>query len=1170
MKVREMKLITKILPKILACGTIATCYGQAKIESGQTVKEVLCPFNLQISSKPVILFCHRKNAKDADELKQRKITAFKTVTYGGYRETPRIFGFGGPDYKRFSEDLRYHPEIHEKSASYIRANLYEALKHAKVLCVDATAWKAMSKQDKDLIKRKVKTGMALMMPKPGKQEFADFKEITGKNRWRKALSLHKNLKLKGLAKVSILRAKYGQGNVSVINVPSALNYKFLTAQRGTYFDFQNTLMLSLVEMAYLAGDPSMSKNAVTDVYFINADGKKVSEPLPCGRYIDYRQLGNKSFAAADKEVTDKSELCLKPVKQLFGPDEDISATYIFKGEGGSLSAAIVDFWGRTVAKKELGVPRNQGEFKLSAPLPRSRYQELRLTLARNGKTIRTVSSPVYRKINGKLDEFQLFLWSGSYSDYRNRKFFARHASLGQNCAFSPGSGEQYLISAIRNNFNLFSITHTGARTLDKLCDPEFIEKNKKKLLNYADQYHKYGGAYAMSHGDELYVRGWKKECRDWTKEPVKSALIAYLKKRYGNDIKELNKAWHGSFADFETAAMTKGLDIPKSPRAPYLDYCMFIEYVFCGYFEKLNTALKKKYPTARIGIDGIEKFSPFDGVNWPRLQKINDVMIIYPHIDHDNKLFSWRSAIDFKRPGTFGGFWLAYDSDFIPEVAGIYPWMALYSGLSSIGYFQSYEVSDRYAALKPDWQPRPSYAAVAKSVRTIRKKALDKMLLNAKREYSPIAIHYSPRSLNLSFSPEQGTDTHINQLGTRNTYKIDNPKYIGHTANAGSAFMLLFSDMGYNPEFVNTKAIENGALDKYKILILPLSICLTDKEVKAIEKFVADGGFLITDYAPGIRGGNGNLLKVPALNNIFGVSGTGQQPVMTSLSIVGNMRCPNQGFAMLSLSLMNVLVPPVSITDEAKALGGAGTGMPVFITNFYKKGRTLYLNFSIESYMGRRSNANSMSIRTTFADVAQELGQVPLPAKILKRKPGFFRDRAYFRYPAMGAQIKLFKDGDINYTAFYWDYKRDNWEKEDLLVLLPYPSHLYDVIESRYLGFSAKDSITVEGCPVKLYALMPYKIESVSINAPNRAEAGKPVKVDLSVSADTDRMQAHTLSVLVTDEKGRPIPALTTKLRALNGKCSFSFVPSFDAKKLTLHAREAVSGITATRNIEVK
>jgi hypothetical protein len=63
--------------------------------------------------------------------------------------------------------------------------------------------------------------------------------------------------------------------------------------------------------------------------------------------------------------------------------------------------------------------------------------------------------------------------------------------------------------------------------------------------------------------------------------------------------------------------------------------------------------------------------------------------------------------------------------------------------------------------------------------------------------------------------------------------------------------------------FLATAQIESGMLDRYRVLILPYSIAVTDKEAAEIERFIARGGLVYGDEQTGRMDGRCHWRKQP-------------------------------------------------------------------------------------------------------------------------------------------------------------------------------------------------------------------------------------------------------------------------------------------------------------------
>jgi len=72
-------------------------------------------------------------------------------------------------------------------------------------------------------------------------------------------------------------------------------------------------------------------------------------------------------------------------------------------------------------------------------------------------------------------------------------------------------------------------------------------------------------------------------------------------------------------------------------------------------------------------------------------------------------------------------------------------------------------------------------------------------------------------------------------------------------------------------EVINDIDLEEDKLSKYRLLILPNAACLTDEQIKNIQKFVRKGGRLIATHHTSLYDTNGKTKKNFGLNELFGV-----------------------------------------------------------------------------------------------------------------------------------------------------------------------------------------------------------------------------------------------------------------------------------------------------------
>jgi len=139
---------------------------------------------------------------------------------------------------------------------------------------------------------------------------------------------------------------------------------------------------------------------------------------------------------------------------------------------------------------------------------------------------------------------------------------------------------------------------------------------------------------------------------------------------------------------------------------------------------------------------------------------------------------------------------------------------------------------------------------------------------NAEQVTSPVAIYYSPRSMQLQWlldCQESRTDW----LLRNSSYEAKhNSALLGLTA-----WSMILEDLGYSTQYVYPNDVIAGVLSKSKIkvVILPKVLALSDAEAAALRAFVLNGGMVIADGACGTFDGSGRRRGSAATDTTTGV-----------------------------------------------------------------------------------------------------------------------------------------------------------------------------------------------------------------------------------------------------------------------------------------------------------
>ena len=454
---------------------------------------------------------------------------------------------------------------------------------------------------------------------------------------------------------------------------------------------------------------------------------------------------------------------------------------------------------------------------------------------------------------------------------------------------------------------------------NSLSDPEYWADSKKRITALVNK-KKGQNPLAWCMGDECSVTSYMKPFDYDFNDSALEAMRSWLKGQYGS-VENLNKEWETTFSTWE-AVKPFTTDQAKDRQSkgqenysPWADHRTFMNISFADYLAKCRKYAEEIDPKTPVGVAGCQAPSTFGGYDWWRLCQALTFIEAY---DGGNNTDMIRSFTDknkvFTCSTTFGG-----TGDTKRRI-----WERLLQGdRGTIIYDESVEKGEN------------------KSVKALKDVFLElncgiaKKIINAERISDPIAIHYSHASIQAQWMLETGIDKNRNWIQWKEGLS-------SRFSKNRNGWVKVIEDLGLQFKFTSYEQIENGELIKggYKVFILPESIALSAKEVKAIEDFVNAGGVVIGDCQIATMDEHCKRLKEGRLDKLFGIKRAGFDAEGTKDAVVLKGK---------KLELKGA-EPGITLADaSAKAEALAGK-TPVIITRPVGKGKTVYLNFYLSSY----------------------------------------------------------------------------------------------------------------------------------------------------------------------------------------------------------------------------
>lgn len=313
----------------------------------------------------------------------------------------------------------------------------------------------------------------------------------------------------------------------------------------------------------------------------------------------------------------------------------------------------------------------------------------------------------------------------------------------------------------------------------------------------------------------------------WAPEAL-AGFREWLRGEYGS-LEALNSTWGTSFGDWDSAVpMTTEEAQAHGNYAPWADHRAYMEQEFVRAFGKASALVHEIYPGGRASISGTQVPTAHNGCNWYAIDQQIDYLQPYSDGDQDamHHLF---------RPGlTITGF-TGYGS--VGSEAEYQQWQRLFYGHSGASIFW------HYTLLNPDLTLSEQGRALAEAFGRLES-GIGRVFMNSTVHEDGIAVHFSMASMRGAWITDGkiAADLGDSDKTSRNFAELMKRR---------DEWTRALERQGAQFRFLATEQIEAGMLDKYKVLILPYSIAISDKEAREIERFMDRGGLVYGDDQTG-------------------------------------------------------------------------------------------------------------------------------------------------------------------------------------------------------------------------------------------------------------------------------------------------------------------------------
>lgn len=314
---------------------------------------------------------------------------------------------------------------------------------------------------------------------------------------------------------------------------------------------------------------------------------------------------------------------------------------------------------------------------------------------------------------------------------------------------------------------------------------------------------------------------------DWAPEAM-AAFRVWLQGEY-KTLDALNASWGTNFRDWaDVLPMTTAQAQKHGNYAPWSDHRAFMEQEYVKAWARAKTLIREVDPGARVSISGTQVPYPHNGCNWYEIDQLLDYLQPYSDGGQDFMHVFFHPGMPitgFTGYGTIG-------SD-----AQYEQWQRLFAGNTGASIFW------HYTLLNPDLTLTNQGEALA-AVYGRLEGGIGRVFLNSRVHEDGVAIHFSMASIRGAWITDGRIlpDQPDEYESSKNSLEFQRRRDVWLSA---------LQQQGVQFRFLASPEIEHGALDRFRVLVLPYSIAISDKEATEIEHFLRRGGVVYADDQTG-------------------------------------------------------------------------------------------------------------------------------------------------------------------------------------------------------------------------------------------------------------------------------------------------------------------------------
>jgi hypothetical protein len=643
---------------------------------------------------------------------------------------------------------------------------------------------------------------------------------------------------------------------------------------------------------------------------------------------------------------------------------------------------------------------------------------------------------------------------------------------------------------------------------------------------------------------------------DWSPGAL-AEFREWLQKEYGT-LSELNKEWLTDFKNWNDVVPYTTEEARKSGSfAPWADHRTFMEITFARAYQTARDAVVQGDLDAHIAVSGTQATNAYDGADWARLDRVIDDFLSY---DGGNQ---WDMHRSFAKPDAMIGFWTGYGSHGLAVQNAI--WTAAIHNVLHPNIFWMYSFLD------PDMTYSQSARDMGAAFQSLKFEGVGKLLMHAVRQQDGIAIHYSMPSVHgasiLGYHKRSSDDDD------------EAPKETGLSFPRNrDGWVRTVKDLGLQFDFLSSEQIEHGGLttDKYKVLILPLSLALSSAEAKNIEGFVRTGGVVIADAAAGIMDQHCAWQHGGALKELFGITAAPSEK-RTLKTDAGAVSVTEEGkrwgLSISDQSNMAAAEPDIKAA-AGKALMRIGI-TDAAIVRQVGKGWAIYLNTVFDKYPNQRADKFGGANYRTLVNALLDRAGVRPAIEVLSADGKRLTQAQVARYRFGDAEVLAVVKDNVSLAGIvgrdgvttYDDAALGQVARQEITIKLPRKLYVADARSGKQLGYSDVVHSSVLVGDAAVLGLSSNQ-NTLALRGPTASALGDHPMFTLTSSGPGPRLiRCHVFA-----PDGSMLPAYAGNVLIDNTTATFVLPSALNdaAGVYTVKATDVVTGATAEAKIALR